>query len=389
MKKNESAFPREYVLMVLVQLMLSMSYYMVSPVLTRYLVSVGNSIALAGMLSGLLAYISLVIRPFSGLLADRWNPKLLLSGALLLFGISVIGYGAASNPTLFALFRVLSGVAFCLASTTIFAFAGQYIPDAKMGAGVGYLGLGNVVASAVGPLLGSALIGSFSFITAFLFAGVMPLAGAVIVVLLPDKAADHHETKDRRLHPGELISVRLIPIALLAALFSYTNSTVSNFLLLYAEEISLANASLYFSFLAVFLFVLRPISGRICDKYGLRFVLIPAFIVTMTGVLLIIFARSLPLLLLAAVLMAFGQGGGQPALQATCMRLLGPRHRGVATGTYYLFSDLVQGVAPTIGGVLIQSHGYTAAFGVCVLLFACGLVVYIFHLFRGSDRAEW
>lgn len=385
--KKKTAFPPIFYFLIILQTFLSLSFYMVAPLITKYLTHVGSTLAAAGIISGILSYICLIIRPFSGLLADRVNPRYILMVSLGLFGISIMGYGLTENTVLFAVFRIISGIAFAFSSTTVFAYAGILIPEQRMGEGVGYLGMGNIVSSAIGPVLGNFLAGWFGYRVSFGVAGFMSFLPAVVLLLLPSnvpsiKAASFRDTnKKRKIYFRDIFACELIPIAILAALFSYTNSTMSNFLLLFAEGRGIVSASFYFSSLALFLVILRPLTGKVNDRYGLGSVLIPGYVLTVLGVLMIANAYRLWMLLAASAFMAFGQGGGQPAVQAECMKRLGADRRGVATSTYFIFNDIAQGLAPTVGGILADRSGYHVVFGVCICLFVLGLVYYICSTF--------
>lgn len=381
MPKKESFSPVFYAVVV-IQALLSLSFYMVSPIITKYLSEAGIAISVAGLLSGLMSYICLFVRPFSGALADRLDPKKILAVSMCLFGISIMGYGLTSSLVIFALLRMLSGITFCLSSTTIFVFSGQHIPKSRLGEGIGYLGMGNIIASAVGPSVSTWLAETVGYSNAFLIAGAFSLFCTVVLLILPHKqeTAQKIAFPRKKLKFSDVLEASLFSIAVLAALFSYTNSTMSNFLLLYADTKQISNASLYFTSLALFLFILRPLTGKLNDRFGLPYILIPGFLMTFIGVFLLLTSKNLWGMIAASFFMAFGQGGGQPAVQAECMRRLGSERKGVATGTYWIFNDIAQGLAPTMGGLLIQRSGYPAVFISCMLLFLLGLGFYLYQL---------
>ena len=102
------------------------------------------------------------------------------------------------------------------------------------------------------------------------------------------------------------------------------------------------------------------------------------------GLFLISRANSFGYLALAGVLGA-GQGTGMTAIQTSCVRMLPDEQRGVASGTYYVFSDVFQGLGPMFGGRFAEltSHGsaityvplYTLGSGILIF----GLVIYLFY----------
>ncbi|MCH5287585.1 MAG: MFS transporter [Christensenellaceae bacterium] len=392
---RQDRFPAAFYMLIVIQFLQSLSFYMIAPIFTKYLTGQGIPLAMAGTLSGLMSYTCLVTRPFSGRLADWADRRKILTGSSVLFGVSIMLYACVSSQAGIVVLRVMTGVAFCLSGTTLFAFAGHFIPETRMGEGVGYVGLGHIIASAVGPLLGSSLAEAFGIRISFILAG----AASLICVLLlltppfsaPVAAAKQPERDARgssRPARNRWIAPALIPIACLGSLFSYTSSTVSNFLVLYADARGIVNATLYFTVLAAALFILRPFLGKAHDRFGISSVLIPGLILSMAGVLMMMRATGIVHLLVAAVLLAFGQGGAQPAVQASCLKSLSADQRGVATSTYYIFNDLMQGIAPSLGGAAIQYSGYNLAFSLCIVFFAVGLIYYLCLAHYQKKRAR-
>ena len=82
---------RQYILVLLLNTLNAFSFYMVVTILSKYLVSIGISIATAGVIVGLFSITSLCCRPFSGLLADRLSNVTLLKWSNILMGIGLLG----------------------------------------------------------------------------------------------------------------------------------------------------------------------------------------------------------------------------------------------------------------------------------------------------------
>ena len=97
---------RQYILVLLLNTLNAFSFYMVVTILSKYLVSIGISIATAGVIVGLFSITSLCCRPFSGLLADRLSNVTLLKWSNILMGIGLLGFAFVTNPVLIVVFRI-------------------------------------------------------------------------------------------------------------------------------------------------------------------------------------------------------------------------------------------------------------------------------------------
>ncbi|MBR0107424.1 MAG: MFS transporter, partial [Lachnospiraceae bacterium] len=69
--QKQSLVNRDFILMMLVNVCLSVGFYFFQPVLPGYITSMGISITVAGIIAGLFSFTALVARPFTGLLSDR------------------------------------------------------------------------------------------------------------------------------------------------------------------------------------------------------------------------------------------------------------------------------------------------------------------------------
>ena len=105
---------RQYILVLLLNTLNAFSFYMVVTILSKYLVSIGISIATAGVIVGLFSITSLCCRPFSGLLADRLSNVTLLKWSNILMGIGLLGFAFVTNPVLIVVFRIINGIGFAL-----------------------------------------------------------------------------------------------------------------------------------------------------------------------------------------------------------------------------------------------------------------------------------
>lgn len=387
-------FGFSYFILVIIQMLAMVSFYMINPMLTGHLAGLGLSLTFASSITGLLSITALCVRPFTGILADRLLPRRILSFSLPLLGISMAMFALTDMVPLLILARILNGIAFSVNGTVITVYASMYVPRSRMGEGIGYLGLGQIIASAVGPTLGVTIGEQWGNAFVFWLACLMALVAFALLFPLREPplaqtaAGPRSGNAPRGFRLGDIVAVRLLPLTFLNGLFSGANGIVTAFLVLSCAERGIAQCSLYFSVLAIFLFLLRPIAGKLNDRFGLPCILIPAYICAGTGMLIIAHAPNLYVLFGAAALMAFGQGGGQPAIQAQCIKELGPEQRGLATSTYFIFADIFQGAGPALGGFIAERVGYTATYTITSAILWGGLILYLLLLLRSKLHAK-
>ena len=386
MSKKETLWNRHYVMVLTINILNAFSFYMISNILSSYLVDIGISIALAGFVVGLFSLTSLCFRPFSGLMSDRLNNVTLLKWSNVLLGIGLLGFTVVTRLPLIILFRIINGIGFAIGGTVQISLASKYIPDGRMGEGIGYLGLGMVAGSAVAPGIGLAISDYVGMRATFLLAAALAAAAFVILCLFKEDAApkrDLVKKEKKKIRLNDIIAPKALPFTVMAGSYSLINGIIASYLVLYTQELGISQISIYFTVCAAALFLMRPLSGKLMDKKGIRITVIPGMLLTAGSMFILGRVGTLPLVLLTGVIRSLGQGAAQPSLQAGCIQRVGLKQSGVATSTYYLGGDICQGLGPMAGG-LIVGHiaglaGYRVVFDLCGIIMLCALVYFIFY----------
>lgn len=378
---TQTLWTKSFVFIMLVSLITAMGFNMVYVIISKYAVDISASLTIAGVVSGIFSIAALLTRPFAGMTADKVNKKNLLIMANAVIGVAVLGYGLSSNIPILFTFRILHGIAFGVSSTVNIALATTFIPKARLAEGLGYYGLGQVVAQVVSPNLGVYIESAYGFQVLFLLvAGLSFLASAMLFKLhYPEALVPEKKTK-KKLKLDAFIALEVAGYAAIGGMFSFSNGIISSFLVLVGEERNIANVGLFFSVGAIVLFIMRLFIGRIVDKQGLSLVVSVALVVSAIGMALIGVAQALVFLLIAAVFKSVGQGAGQISLQTACIKRVDATRVGVATSTFYIGADIGQGVGPMIGGAISSQFNYTVLFFVCSILMLIALVM--FNLFQ-------
>lgn len=376
---SEKLWNKHYILVLIVNVLTSFSFYMVATILSKYLVGIGATLTMAGFIVGLFSLTSLCCRPFSGIMADRLRNTTLLKWSNILMCVGLLGFTVTTSIPLLIVFRIINGVGFALSGTCQITLASHYIPKNKMGEGIGYIGLGMVLGSAVAPGFGLAIADAFGMKLTFFLSAMLTVAAFVILCFFHE---EKQEPKALRFRLGDIIAVKALPFTLVAGSYSFVNGIIASYLVLYADELGVKGVSVYFTVCAVVLFIVRPFSGKLMDRRGIRITVFPGLVLTAVGMFMLGQSRTLPLILITGVLRSLGQGAAQPALQAGCINEVGLDKSGVATSTYYLGGDICQGIGPMIGGMVVEAiagiNGYTALFNICGGLLLCALVFFAF-----------
>lgn len=143
----------------------------------------GGSESQVGLAAGLFTLSAVVFRPFVGALVDRHGRRPFYVWGLLLFVISMVSYDWVGGILLLLALRMVHGVSWAFATTSVGTAITDLIPASRRGEGMGWYGMAMTVAMAIGPMLGTALASGDSFHTLFLVAAGLSLAAWVLAFM--------------------------------------------------------------------------------------------------------------------------------------------------------------------------------------------------------------
>lgn len=358
---------------------------MVNPLLSKYAISLGASLSLAGTIVGLQSGMAMCLRPISGAASDILNRKYVMIGSIAASSLAFTGYLLFHNITAIVICRLLQGFSFAFMSVARTAFATEYMPKERLGEGVAFTSFGIVLSQAIGPNIGLWVSDKLGYNYCFLIALILSVGGAALLSLLPyhHKKGDFHWNK---LKLSNLIAVEIIPYAFLGGLFTMTTHLANSFLVLVGEERNIANVGLFFTVYSVVALVLRPIAGKILDKFGLPVLLYPAFIFAALTMAFIGMAQSLTVIIIAGVFKALSQGVALPSIQGSAIKRLSKERAGVASATIHMGQDLLSTIAPAIGGVVASATSYGTMYFCFAGVILLGIPLYTFLRHQEKKR---
>lgn len=335
--------------------------YMTVPLVAKYVMTFGEDITTASAVSGILSLVAMFMCPVAGVLSDRINKKKLLIITEAAYAVCLGLHAFARSFIALLLLRAVTGIFFSLSNVLTIAYASSYIPQSRMGEGLGYFGLVVPLVQAAGPSIGLGLRDSIGYGAVFTGAAIAALAAMICVAVLPYNAPEPSGQK-KTLKFNDIFAVRFIWLMLLTALFSSANGLISTYLDILASERSITNISIFFTVFSVVLIIFKPLTGKLLDSRGMYLVIIPAVVFAALGMFFVGIASSLWVMLIAAVCKALGQGAGTPTIQAHAVKMLDKSHSGVAVSTIQIGQSLGNSIAPVLGSFLVKPFGYTTMF---------------------------
>ena len=381
---------KEFLILIFISLITAMGFGMISTLISPYAVSFGSELSMAGVISGVFSITALLFRPLGGIITDSLNKKTLCVVTTFITALLMFGYSLSAGLWPLLAVRVLHGAMFGVSGTANLALATEFIPDDKMGQGLGYYGLGQVLSQIIGPNMGIAIKDTWGYGTLFIgIALLTALAGLILLVAFPYEYTAPKTEKSAQRAPfslDRLIAKECIFYALIAGLFSMGNGIVSSFLVLAGEARHIPNIALFFSANAIVLFLLRLLTGTIIDKANLILIVNLSLVTSAVSMVLIGKSTILPIILVAGALKALGNVGGQISLQSACVKKVDAAKIGIATSTYYIGADIGQGLGPIWGGKIAQAFGYEAVFYCMGAIFLIAVAIFTVYQ-RRTQRA--
>ena len=351
-----------YITILLLSMVNHVASQLITPIVSKYAMSIGATMATAGTIAGLMSLAAMFARPFAGLSSDRINKKLIIAVAGAVMGVCMYFYSASKSVEMMAAVRFVHGIFFSFSTVALLAFNTMFIPKDKIGEGIGWSVVTTTLATAVGPNLGLWLVDHYGYKACFVAAAIGTIIPNLCFLAVPNRQEPHVPGKSAKFNMNDFISLQIFPFALLTGLFSCCNGIVNSFLTLLGDERGIEGVGVFFTAYSVILIVTRPITGKLYDQKGIKFIMYPSIALAALSMLLLGKATSTWAVLLAGVFKALGQGTGAPSIQAHCLKKLGRDKAGVVSSTCYMGNDIGNTVGPTIGGLIASRAGYGSMF---------------------------
>jgi len=353
----------------------------------------GVSESMAGFVASIVMIGGVFGRLYSGRFLDRiGRRRITLLSAVLSAGMCLLYFIPAPLPVLL-LICLAHGVILGVLHNSMAIFVIDFIPPARRAEGIGIFTLNFVLAIAFGPPLGIFLADRFSYNALWWANFGFALAALAIFAIVRIRKPVFTEEQRAQIYAKVRIrgffEVSALPLAAMVFLQSLVYAAITAFLETYAMDLAVpAAASAFFLIYGLCVLASRPVAGRLIDRRGENFVMLPTILAYAVSLAFIAlsgftfsgfapgFAAKTAMLCAAAVMMAAGYGAILPLGQAIAVKRVEPHQFGAATTTYFVFSDAGMGVGALILGAVAGGTGFAPMYLIGAVLVIVSLLLY-------------
>lgn len=359
---------------------MSFSFYLLMPLLPIYLQErFGAGKDLIGLVLSGYAVTALLVRPFSGYLADCFPRKKVLLIGFFFYVLCFGGYLAAGSILAFALVRTLHGGPFGAASVANTTMVIDVLPSSRRTEGIGYYGISNNIATALAPSVGLLVYqwtGNFDilFLIALTVAALGLWADATLQV------RERQLLRDRKaLSFDRFFLLKGWAIGINAVIFGLCYGVVTHYLAIYSkEEMGMTGSTGVFFLLFALGLILARLSGvRLLRKGKLLFNAGIGVFFASLGYFLFVVSPNAFGYYGAPLLIGWGNGHFWPAFQNMIIDIADKNERGTANSTLLTSWDLGVGIGILSGGFLTEHISYRFAFWCVAAIHIAGALFFL------------
>lgn len=386
--RSTKLWTRSYILMLFSNLFIYLAFYMLTPTLPAYAKATGGSNLEASLVVSTFSITSLLIRLFTGNIMDKIEIKpLLLLGAIILAGSTLSFIWLPLDAIIFV--RVIQGIGWGLASTGAAAIFSDIIPVEKRGEGMGYYSLSMIISMALSPIFAIIIMNLYSFKNIAFTSIALVAIGILFLsqVKIPKKSFERPKSKKKFSLADSFEKKAALP-SLLCFFLVITLCGIMSYIMLYGKELNIHSIWIYFVGYISIILLTRPFVGKIFDKKGHTVIIIPGSISIIIGIILLSYASSIPMLIMASLFYGLGYGAVQPSLQAWAVNRSPENRKGAANGTFLSSMDLAYTVGSILLGSIAGYKGYAVMYRFSSIFVVLLLIIYIYKIVRSNIKIK-
>lgn len=378
--KKEKLWNSNYLKVWCANFMIFFSFMLLTPLFPLYLSETfGADKQMIGIVLSGYTLTALIIRPFSGYLVDSFPRRVVLLVSYALFCALFLGYIAAGSLVLFAIVRTLHGAPFGASTVSNSTVAIDVLHPTRRAEGIGYYGLSNNIATAIGPTVALMIYGACqSYDILFWMAFIVSAIGLGINWTLDLKKRETVKVSQKiSLDRFILLKGWSQGICMICYAFSY--GVLATYIAIYGKnELGITGGTgMFFMLLSIGLILSRLVGNRTLREGKIVENASIGVAIAVIGYLVFAALHNHWGYYGAALIIGLGNGHMFPAFQTMFLNLASNEQRGTANSTLLVSWDIGVGLGILAGGSVAEHLGYYAAFWTAFAVNLLGVLLFL------------
>ena len=352
-----------------------------TPLLPIFAATLGATGAFLGFIVSVSTLTGMVLKPFVGVLSDRWGRRVWLLIGTTFFVVMPFVYRFVDTPEQLFAVRLVHGLATAIYGPVTLALVAE-LSASRRAERLGYFALARNGGYVVGPAAAGWLLLTMPPVSVFTVIGIISSIAYLPILLLPepDRSARRGRLSLRQQVLGSLGSGVRTPAVWLAggmeAAFYIALYAIKTFLPLYALSvgINVVTVGIFLSVQAAVHMVANPLGGRIGDRLGHLSTIAIGMVLFGATLPVLPLIKSGMLLMTPAVLMGVAQALVMPATTALVSNQVEQGSIATGMGLVGTLRNAGKVAGPTLAGLLIQWLDFGLTFSLMGLALLVGTV---------------
>ncbi|MCO4339650.1 MFS transporter [Staphylococcus agnetis] len=374
-------FNKSFMMLFVSNFFIFIAFEMLLPVLPAYLNQMQASPLQIGLIVSLFTIGSVLIRPFIGYYMINRNVKMIVILITAMLLIVTMSYPFLEIIVILMALRLFHGVLWGASTTVNNTLAIDYLPENKLGEGIGYFSISTTAGAIIAQSLGIFVYNAYTFNILIVCATALNLFALVMLTMLDTPKKAHVDVKGFKfLESLMLKATRFQSILVVLSTFSF--GSIVTFLVIFSEQRHIPSVFLFFVINALVSTLIRPITGRWYDRKGPWSIIIFSAIIAFISMIVLAMTHTLPMLILSATLFGAGYGTLMPSLQTWAVQSVDHAKSSLANASFFSSFDLGFGMSSLLLSILSKWLSIQMIFFISSLAFLLVFILVIHNAYQ-------
>lgn len=352
---------------------------LIIPIMPQYLGTFGVAGQVLGFLIAMFSFSQFIFSPIAGDLSDKHGRKNLIIVGLVVYGLSQLTFGMATELWMLFVSRFFSGLGAAFILPPTMAFVADITTFEKRGRGMGLLAASMSLGFVIGPGIGG-ILSKISLVFPFYIATTVAIFAAIVSFFAlpnpkPEISADlvvKHKNENLFAQLKRSAATPYFVMLIVMFVFSFGLSNFQSTISLYVDHKYGYTISQIATIITVGglvgtiaqTFVIGPLFKR----FGEMRVILVNLVISAIGMLWILFVDSFSMILIVSMVFFTATALLRPAVNTLVSKLAGDE-QGFAAGMITSYMSLGNMIGPALAGVLFDINIiYPYIIGTVILL---------------------